>query len=582
MLYLAEVQKQKSAFLGGNKADLKLLACQRNDQSWSSVSEEVIAAEDGSKLNDGALVLVELTPQRQIQRIQEAGRPLVTILQNFSRQMEKFKAAEEEIEGWKESLTFQAQEFNRRQEEMEEQMARFEGMEQEFQQFDAQRQEIEASRAEITNLKEEIERKSQELEGAWEHLRGEQQRLEELRSQLPQAVAGGGLDAEQVNYLNQLVEGLAGSVLPVDSLQEQVNVAFEVSERQQSLLTGHWNALSTIRAEVEQQQAEVEAREQELRASENELEEAQAALDAQIAEYKANYATLISREAQARMLKEQISHQQDMYQQMSVLLTNSGAPIFHDEELLATLEAMPIEELEQKVSDLQEKLAIDSSFVDDQETELSYKQESINEILERMEHVPAEEIPSLEKELVDEKDHYQMLNETLVGQRRNLMQRQDELNQHQAVLWKRQGKTKDNNCENQIDLRPLLTQVEEFRQQQVEDLQELERELESLRSSVEIAETAVESQMQSQATKQQELADLREEFEQLQGEFKQKQIRLTVCEEILQPVQDILDELRQNLQSTSESINNAQAFSDSQSAHISQLKEVISGLASEG
>ncbi|MBD0385900.1 MAG: hypothetical protein ICV54_05030, partial [Nostoc sp. C3-bin3] len=105
MLYLAEVQKQKGGLLsGGAKTELKLLACQRTDQNWNTVSEEVIAAEDASKLNDGALVLVELNPNRQVQRIQEAGRPLVNILQNFSRQLEKFKLKEDEIDQWKQSL----------------------------------------------------------------------------------------------------------------------------------------------------------------------------------------------------------------------------------------------------------------------------------------------------------------------------------------------------------------------------------------------------------------------------------------------------------------------------------------------
>ena len=84
MLYLAEVQKQKGGLLsGGPKTELKLLACQRTDQNWSTVSEEAITSEDASKLNDGALVLVELNPNRQVQRVKEAGRPLVNILQNF-------------------------------------------------------------------------------------------------------------------------------------------------------------------------------------------------------------------------------------------------------------------------------------------------------------------------------------------------------------------------------------------------------------------------------------------------------------------------------------------------------------------
>ncbi len=577
MLYLAEVQKQKGGLLGGgNKADLKLLACQRSDQSWSSVSEEVIAADDASKLSDGALVMVELTPQRQIQRIQEAGRPLVTILQNFSRQMEKFKAAEEEIEGWKQSLTFQAQEFNRRQEEMEEQMARFQAMEQEMQEFEAQKQQIESSQAEIEALRQEIERNRQELEGAWEHLRGEQRRLEELQAE----GQGSGLDPEQAQKLGELVESVAGGLTSIAGMREQLNYGLEVVEHQQSCLNPHWEILAAIRSEVEQQQADVELREKELRDRQNEVQQAQALLDAQIAEFKANHATLISREAQARMLKEQIYHQEDLYQQMSSLAASSGQAIFLDGEILAILESMPIDELEQKVKDLQEKLTVDSSFVDEQETELTYKQATIEEILQKLNQATDAEKPALESELADEKDHYQMLNETLVGQRRSLIQRQEELSQYQAILWKRQGKTLENQRENQIDLRPLLTQVDKFRQQQVEDLEELERELESLRSSVELAQGLMENQMQAQATKQQELQDLQEEFHQLQSMLHQKQVRISVYEELLQPVQDALDRLRQSLQVTSEICEQVQAVSHAQSDSISKIREVLTSLAS--
>ncbi|KHG41791.1 hypothetical protein OA07_09200 [Aphanizomenon flos-aquae 2012/KM1/D3] len=74
MLYLAEVQKQKGGLLsGGGKSELKLIACQRADQNWSPVPDEMIVTDEASKLNDGALVLVDLSPNRQVQRIQDAG-----------------------------------------------------------------------------------------------------------------------------------------------------------------------------------------------------------------------------------------------------------------------------------------------------------------------------------------------------------------------------------------------------------------------------------------------------------------------------------------------------------------------------
>jgi hypothetical protein len=109
VLYLAEVQKQRSGFkgLGGGKAELKLLACQRGEHNWSAISiDDVIPVEEANKFNDGTLVLVELSASKQVQRIQEAARQLVSILQNFSRLQDKFKDKEEEIEQWKASLTF--------------------------------------------------------------------------------------------------------------------------------------------------------------------------------------------------------------------------------------------------------------------------------------------------------------------------------------------------------------------------------------------------------------------------------------------------------------------------------------------
>ncbi len=235
MLYLAEVQKQKGGLLsGGAKTELKLLACQRTDQNWSTVSEEVIAAEDASKLNDGALVLAELNPNRQVQRIQEAGRPLVNILQNFSRQLEKFKLKEDEIDQWKQSLTFQAQELNRREMDMEVRSEQLQQLEEELQQLEEQKQEVDTSRQEIERLQAEIERNRQELEGAWEHLRGEQRRLEERQADFKQGTV---LDEEQSRVMSELLDRLSSRVAPTETVREHLHLALELVEKQQATLT---------------------------------------------------------------------------------------------------------------------------------------------------------------------------------------------------------------------------------------------------------------------------------------------------------------------------------------------------------
>ena len=61
MRYLAEIQKQSKGFMGGFDTKLKLLACQRNDRSWSVVSgNEFIETDDTGNLGDGALIIVDI------------------------------------------------------------------------------------------------------------------------------------------------------------------------------------------------------------------------------------------------------------------------------------------------------------------------------------------------------------------------------------------------------------------------------------------------------------------------------------------------------------------------------------------
>ena len=98
---------------------------------------------------------------RRAQRIKEGARQLVTLLQSYSRQQEKSKSKEEEIQQWMESLTFQSQELNRREMEMESRREELEQIQQESQNLERQRQEA-------GRLNQEIEHKNQELKQAWD------------------------------------------------------------------------------------------------------------------------------------------------------------------------------------------------------------------------------------------------------------------------------------------------------------------------------------------------------------------------------------------------------------------------------
>lgn len=577
MLYLAEVQKQKGGLLGGgSKAELKLLACQRNDQSWSAVSEEIISAEDANKLNDGALVMVELSPTRQVQRIQEAGRPLATILQNYSRQVEKFKAKEEEINQWKESLTFQAQELSRRELEMEDRMAQLQQLEEECQNLDSEKQEIDNSRAEIETLKQEIEKKSQELEGAWNHLRGEQGRLEELSANLQQGTV---IDSEQAGVFYGLLEGMEASVVSTDAIQESLNYAFEVVNTQQELLNTHWQKFEQQKASVEQQQLEIENLSQELDATQNECQQVKAVLDQQTNELKANTAVLDAKQEYVRILKEQLRSQEDLYQQVCNLAAPGDATLNESVDIEA-LESMSLEELEKTVQDLQDKLNIDSSFVHDQEQELNYKEDEIKEIQQKMSIADVSELATLSEELNDEKDLYQMLNETLVGQRRSLVQRQGELRQYQTVLMRRQGKN-SNDQGSQIDLKPILAQIELQQKQQFAILQDVERQIEQINAGIELSQDTIDNQTSEYEEKYQDLKVKEDNLLMLKDALAESRAKVSLYEETLQPTQDGLDELRQKLQILSDTLAQIQQSSNSQFDIVSQMQQALQNLTAQ-
>ncbi|MEH2327459.1 MAG: pilus motility taxis protein HmpF [Nostoc sp.] len=579
MLYLAELQKQKGGLLsGGGKTELKLLACQRTDQNWSPVSEEVIAAEDASKLNDGALVLVELNPNRQVQRIQEAGRPLVNILQNFSRQLEKFKLKEDEIDQWKQSLTFQAQELNRREMDMEVRSEQLQLLEDELQQLEQQKQEVDTSRQEIERLQTEVERNRLELEGAWEHLRGEQRRLEERLTDFQQGTV---LDEEQGRVMSELLDRLSSRVAPTETVREHLHLALELVQKQQATLTPHWQKLEEQKSAIAQQQEEVERLSQTFSDRQNALQQAQNSLVQHTAQLQINTADFNSKQEYARIIKEQLRNAEELYQQIHSLSATSGVVLGQQADVEA-LEKMPLEELQKIVQDLQYKLEIDASFVHDQEQELKYKQEAIEELQTKLNHASDQDHINLELELTDEKDMYQMLNSSLVGQRRNMLQHQKFLKQHQAVLLRRQGHTVVDEKEgNKVNLEPILLQIETQRQQYSQEVQKLEREIDRIGSGIELNQGMIDNQTHDLDEKRQELKAVEENLLSLRRTTAECCGRVNLYQEALQPIQDSLDGLRQKLLLIGESLDQFEETGDYQIQAIAQLRHTLQSLISQ-
>jgi len=577
VLYLAEVQKQRSGFgLGGGKAELKLLACQRGEHNWSAVpGDDAIPVEEANKFNDGTLVLVELSASKQVQRIQEAARQLVSILQNFSRLQDKFKDKEEEIEQWKASLTFSSQELNRREMEMQAREEQLAQMEDELERLEAQRSEIENTREEANRLREEVDRSRVEIETAWEQLRGEQQRVAQQQSQVPQ---GAVIDQQQTQRIQELMKKLGGAIASAQGVREQLNQSFGAVGAQQAILDQHWQQLEQKHSIAQQQQEEFERQNQSLQNRWQEWYQSQDALAGARADLKGQQSTLSAKQDQAQSVSLQVRAVEDLYQQLSRLASASGPAGTQQKVDVSSLEKMPVEELQGLVQHLQQDLEKVFRFVNDQEEELTLQQETIEELQGKIQAASEYDRMALENEMADEQESYQMLNETLVGQRLRLQEREDVLKQHQAVLWRRLGTANAPKQGGDMELGPLVAQLNTQRQQQSQELQRLENEIQQVREAISQMEANVNRQNGEGEAKRYELKQFEQNLFNQKGAVAELWGRVKVYQEMLQPVQDNLNALRQKLEAVAGELDRVQETGVEQDRVVSDLQQVLSGL----
>ena len=161
VLYLAEVKGQNRGLIGGYKTDMKLLASQASDQTWSSVSGNDNFNTDTitEAVSRGTLYILNLDNNQQLQATPElAGARIVNFLRYLSRALDKSKTQEAEIEEWKTSLRLQGEQIGRRQSELDQQEQLIAQQQQELSQFESEKEK---------------------LNGAWEELRKEQARSHE-------------------------------------------------------------------------------------------------------------------------------------------------------------------------------------------------------------------------------------------------------------------------------------------------------------------------------------------------------------------------------------------------------------------
>jgi len=481
VLYLAEVQK-KTGFIGSGKPEFKLLACQRGENSWTAVpGDETIGAPDDATYGAGTLVMVELTNNRQIQRHYEAGRSLVNILQTFSNLSKKSKTQEEEIEQWKQSLTFQSQELNRRELELEARQEQVEQAEADVEQLEGQRQELQKLKDDLHQQQEELERQARDLEGAWDHLNGEKRRFEELQSEVSRQ---GGLDEAQVEQMQGALNRLTEVVLPMEALRAPLGDAANGLSQHQATMAAYRQSLEEQGQVLEQRQQEIDQQAAELKQRWEDWHQSQSQLVAKKEDLKLQQQWVKNQQDKIQTLSDNLHAQTNLHKHLYDLLNTSDKVRLSKKVDVSALEAMDIAELQNLVSDLEKDLEKVSRFVSDQEEELTLEQQALDEIKEKIGQANEFERLQLETELEEEQDRYQMLNETLVGQRRNLLEREEVLSQHRAVLNRRQGLAVNDGQFNAVNLEPLLDSVDEQRQHTSDALQAMEEDMKQAQEGI--------------------------------------------------------------------------------------------------
>lgn len=571
MLYLAEVQIQKGFM--GNKTMIKLLACQRSEQNWSSVSEELIELAEPGTLKDGALVLVEVANKKIQRPPQDAARPLIGILQKFSTLQGKFEGQEEEIEQWKQSLTFQAQELNRREMELVAREDELVQLEEEAEKLEEKRGEIERLSEEAQRQREEFERKSQELEGAWAHLRGEQERLEELKGELSAATV---LDDEKASQIRQSLQSLSEAVAPTETLREAVGQMTAAISEQQQVLDDLWQRLEESKGQRSQLEGEVNDLRIRIDGRWQEWNEAQGVLERAQFDLRTQESLLQFKRDLLPQMQGRLSETERLCEEIRQLSDAAGIPTVTVDR--QALENMPIDELQERVGELEEDLRRASGFVRDQEEELRFQLEAIDELKQKIQQASEYDRLSLETELASEQESYDFLNESLVGSRRNLAEREVVFKVHESILRQRQGFPAEPGQEALLDFGPVLEGAQSQRLFLLEQVQGMEAEISQIQGAIRAAQELVNSQMAEQEKKRNQIKELEKTLAGQEQSWLEARGKVGIYEQMLQPLQDRLAQYGEKVARLQEGIGGIQSANDRQLQAIAQLQQTVTEL----
>lgn len=542
MLHLAEVKTQDKKFVGGFKTELKLLASQSADQTWNTINgEDTVTTE---AINDstgkGALYILNLDNNKQIQGTPEvAGSRIVNYLRHFSRTLDKAKSQEEEIEEWKTSLQIQGEEIAKRQGEL-----------------DLQQQRLQEQEAKLAQLEEE----KNKLTNAWDQLRTEQQRLND--NKLDQGEIRQKLEA----ILNTISQNLPQAHLLEQNYQETLTSIHQ----QQSKLDEYWQELEYSKASLDQQRQELaqqqdnlQQRRQELLASREELAKAQ--LQVEISQNKIK--------SKERLIK-QFNYSRDGIARLQEEIGLLGDDGEEQQVDIQALETMPLGDLESIVNQVKDETAKVVNFVNMQEEELTLQADEVKDIEQKINQADEVTKLGLEEEFADAKEAMKLLNETLVGQRRNLKKQQKTLNEYLKVFSRRKGII-DLDFAETINIKPLLMEVEQQRNYIDEKINHLSEELNELKQKSQQDEQNLTHQQQQYQNLEHQFNSDEANVSQFLARVTEIETKVNLLESALHPIQDQLNHIRNCNQNLQGQIGDVHNRVNGQNGAIGELQSML-------
>ncbi|MFM7475002.1 MAG: pilus motility taxis protein HmpF, partial [Microcystis aeruginosa] len=455
-----------------------------------------------------------------------AGAEMVRQLQKISRLIERNKEDQEKIDQWKKSLTYQSEILSRQKMEMEARIEQIERIEAEFDYLERKRQELE-------NLKQQLTEQQR-------HLKEEQINFN----------SSPNLSPEQQQFIRSLAESLANNHDLGNSPSQILYSTLESVEGQQTILNSCWQSLEEQKKAVENRQVAndemldyLEKRARELHTSRSTLETAKIQLQIQ--------ETILS---QKRQLFEHLNltlQTTDSTRQMLLRLLGGEELGFDGRIDLEALEQMPLEELESLVKNLQTDLKRWEIFVNDQEEELTLQCQTVEELEARIATMDHSERANLEAELAEEQEKKAMLAATLVGQRRNLQERQAISSQHLKILQRRQGILSPEDTQKS-GFEPLLMLLTDNYQNNLQESQRLAAEIKGLQEDLQKSSDSIDGQWSDLEQKTREFEEQERQWQDANLELLRLKTQVQQYETFLQPVQDHLDQIRQKLETLSQ------------------------------